>query len=143
MPEVIRTRTYPTGLFVSPSVTRSSYWARNIAGAGMIMTARITTVKTTLPAKPIRASALTSERTRAPRTLLRRRPTLVGVAFAAFLVVDSGADVDLAYVIATAALIYIGAVPWQTRTSNRAETGIPPVSARAPATVRSVTAMRG
>jgi hypothetical protein len=94
------------------------------------MTARITTVKTPLPAKSIRASALTSERTPAPRTLLRRRPTLVGVAFAAFLVVDSGADVDLAYVIATTALIYIGAVPWQTRTSNRAETGIPPVSAR-------------
>lgn len=56
---------------------------------------------------------MTSERAPAPRALLDRWPTPAGVAFAAFLVFTSGADVDLAYVIATAALIYVGAAAFR------------------------------
>jgi hypothetical protein len=57
---------------------------------------------------------MTTRRTSA-RILLRRWPALAGVAFAAFLVFMSGADADLAYVIATAALIYVGAAAFKKR----------------------------
>jgi hypothetical protein len=56
---------------------------------------------------------MTGQRTSVTRTLLRRWPALGGVAFAAFLVFLSGADVDLAYVIATAALIFVGAAAFK------------------------------
>jgi hypothetical protein len=56
---------------------------------------------------------MTSQRTSATRTLLRRWPAPVGVAFAAFLVINGGASIDLTYVIAMAALIYVGAAAFR------------------------------
>jgi hypothetical protein len=57
MPAVMRMQMYPMRELLSPREISSLYCARNIAGAGMIMTARMMAWNSPLPAKSSRARA--------------------------------------------------------------------------------------